>query len=127
MDFNLRLLAATEHDAAAPGVLVLANDADALAASLEGVTRIDLHFPGFADGRAFSQAVILRRRLGFQGDIRATGDVLIDQVQQMSRTGFSSAELRADQSLDKARAQLQRFPDFYQGDAHQARPRFART
>jgi len=110
-----------------PSVLRIANDVDPATCTLQGVTRVELHFPKFADGRAFSQAVILRRRLGFQGDIRATGDVLIDQVQQMSRTGFSSAELRADQSLDKARAQLQRFADFYQGDAHQAQPRFART
>jgi len=110
-----------------PSVLRIANDVDPATCTLQGVTRVELHFPKFADGRAFSQAVMLRRRLGFQGDIRATGDVLIDQVQQMSRTGFSSAELRADQSLDKARAQLQRFADFYQGDAHQAQPRFART
>ena len=54
------------------------------------------------------------------------GDVLIDQVQQMSRTGFTSAELRADQSLTQAREQMQRFDGFYQGDALQSRPRFAR-
>ena len=70
--------------------------------------------------------MLLRRRLGFQGDIRAVGDVLIDQVQQMSRTGFTSAELRADQSLTQAREQMQRFDGFYQGDALQSRPRFAR-
>ena len=105
----------------------MANDADPTTYSLEGVTRVELLFPKFVDGRAYSQAVMLRRRLGFQGDIRAVGDVLIDQVQQMSRTGFTSAELRADQSLDKARAQLQRFADFYQGDALQAQPRFARV
>ena len=105
----------------------MANDADPTTYSLKGVTRVELLFPKFVDGRAYSQAVMLRRRLGFQGDIRAVGDVLIDQVQQMSRTGFTSAELRADQSLDKARAQLQRFADFYQGDALQAQPRFARV
>ena len=125
---ELLLASPNTSDASAdPQVLRIANDVDPATCSLQGVTRVELHFPKFVDGRAFSQAVMLRRRLGFQGDIRATGDVLIDQVQQMSRTGFSSAELRADQSLDKARAQLQRFPDFYQGDAHQARPRFART
>ena len=57
--------------------------------------RIELHFPKFTDGRAFSQAFLLRRRLGFKGDIRATGDVLIDQLVQMQRTGFSSAVLQA--------------------------------
>ncbi len=122
------LLASTPsaEPVAAPGVLRLANDVDPSTCSLQGVTRVELHFPKFADGRAYSQAVLLRRRLGFQGDIRAVGDVLIDQVQHMSRTGFTSAELRADQSIDQARQQLQRFAGFYQGDALQARPRFAR-
>ncbi|MEY2657599.1 MAG: DUF934 domain-containing protein [Limnohabitans sp.] len=122
------LLASSTGDntAPTPGVLRLANDADPTTCSLEGVSRVELHFPTFADGRAYSQAVLLRRRLGFQGDIRAVGDVLIDQVQQMSRTGFTSAELRADQSLTQAREQLKRFDDFYQGDALQSRPRFAR-
>ena len=59
--------------------------------NLDGVERIDLHFPKFTDGRAFSQAFLLRRRLGFKGEIRATGDVLIDQLVQMQRTGFDSA------------------------------------
>ena len=67
--------------------LRIANDADlgALAAegALQGVERIELHFPKFTDGRAFSQAVLLRRRWRFAGDLRATGDVLIDQLVQM--------------------------------------------
>jgi len=80
-------------------VLVLANDADPLQASLEGVTRIDLHFPKFTDGRAFSQAFLLRRRRGFGGEIRATGDVLADQLAQMERSGFDVAVLRAGQDM----------------------------
>ncbi len=127
MDRNLRLLAATEHDAAAPGVLALANDADALAASLDGVTRIDLHFPKFTDGRAYSQAFLLRRRRGFAGEIRATGDVLVDQVVQMQRTGFSSAVLRADQSVAHARRQFTHFERHYQGDAVTVEPAFRRA
>lgn len=124
---DLLLASSALNDAPAEsGVLRLANDVDPATCSLQGVTRIELHFPKFADGRAYSQAVLLRRRHGFQGDIRATGDVLIDQVQQMSRTGFTSAVLRADQSLDKAQAQLKRFGDFYQGDAQRPQPRFAR-
>jgi uncharacterized protein (DUF934 family) len=125
----MELLIASPSSTEAPieaGVLRLANDVDPTTCTLNGVTRIELQFPRFADGRAYSQAVMLRRRLGYQGDIRAVGDVLIDQVQHMSRTGFSSAELRADQSLEKARSQLQRFDDFYQGDAVQSQPRFAR-
>jgi uncharacterized protein (DUF934 family) len=106
-------------------VLELPNDADPSAVTLRDVDRINLHFPKFTDGRAYSQAYLLRRRLGFTGDIRATGDVLIDQLLQMQRSGFSSAVLRADQNLFHAQRQLAHFANFYQGDATQAQPQFA--
>ena len=106
-------------------VLQLANDADPRELSLEGVERIELNFPKFADGRAFSQAFLLRRRLGFTGDLRATGEVLVDQLVQMERTGFSSAVLRADQDIAIAKRQFEQYAAFYQGDAVQTAPRFA--
>lgn len=106
-----------------PGVVFLANEADALTLELGGVTRIDLHFPKFTDGRAFSQALLLRRRRGFQGEIRATGDVLIDQLVQMQRCGFSAAVLRADQDVAHAQRQFDRFKAFYQGDVEK-KPHF---
>lgn len=126
MQQTLKLLDATEHQAQATGaqVLVLANDTEVIDASLEGITRIDLHFPKFSDGRAYSQAVMLRRRRGFTGEIRATGDVLIDQLVQLQRTGFTSAVLRADQDLAHVQRQFARFPGYYQGDAVKARPLF---
>ncbi|MCA3238928.1 MAG: DUF934 domain-containing protein [Curvibacter sp.] len=108
-------------------VLTLANDADPRALSLEGVDRIDLHFPAFTDGRAHSQAFLLRRRLGYRGEIRATGDVLADQLPLLERNGFTEAVLRADQDLTVAQRQLARFKSYYQGDAVQQRPRFARA
>lgn len=95
--------------------LALANDGDAQTLSLEGLARIDLHFPKFTDGRAFSQAFVLRRR-GFKGDIRAHGDVLIDQLMQMQRSGFSSALLRADQNAEHGKKLLSQYSAFYQGD-----------
>jgi uncharacterized protein (DUF934 family) len=93
--------------------------------ALQGVERIELHFPKFTDGRAFSQAVLLRRRYRFAGDIRATGDVLIDQLVQMA-----AAALRAP-CWQKARTWRGRAPvcalcAFYQGDVLQPRPLFAR-
>jgi uncharacterized protein (DUF934 family) len=110
--------------------LPIANDADlaALAAqgALAGVERIELHFPQFTDGRAFSQAVLLRRH-GFAGDIRATGEVLIDQLVQMARSGFTSAVLAPGVDPAAAERQLTRFAVFYQGDARQPLPRFARN
>jgi len=106
-------------------VLQLANDADPRSLELAGVERIELSFPKFSDGRAYSQAFLLRRRLGFKGEIRATGDVLIDQLVQMQRTGFDSAVLRADQDIAHAQRQFDRFQAFYQGDAVQTAPLFA--
>ena len=106
-------------------VLTLPNDADPASISLEGVQRIDLHFPKFTDGRAFSQAFILRRR-GYQGDIRAHGDVLIDQLVQMQRSGISSVVLRDDQNAEHGKKLLSHYPSFYQGDAVHPQPHFAK-
>ena len=127
MNRNLRILSAEEHvDDGSPNVLQLPNDADPLAIEvcLADVERIDLHFPKFTDGRAYSQAFLLRRRLGFRGDIRATGDVLIDQLVQMERTGFSSAVLREGVDVSDAQRQFDRFASFYQGDAVHTAPHF---
>lgn len=127
MNRNLRILSAEEHvDDGSPNVLQLANDADPLAieVNLQDIERIDLHFPKFTDGRAYSQAFLLRRRLGFKGDIRATGDVLIDQLVQMERTGFSSAVLREGVDVSDAQRQFDRFASFYQGDAVHTAPHF---
>ena len=107
-------------------VLRLANDADVLELALEGVDRIELDFPKFTDGRAFSQAWLLRRRRKFAGDIRATGDVLVDQLVQMHRTGFSSAVLKEGKDAAAAERQFASYAAFYQGDVRQARPLFAR-
>lgn len=102
------------------------NTVDPRTLNLEGVDRVVLKFPKFTDGRAYSQAFLLRRRLGFRGDIRATGDVLIDQLVLMQRSGFSSAVLGDGVDAVAAQRQFAYFPDFYQGDAVSPRPRFAR-
>jgi len=108
-------------------VLRLPNDADVEGVSLDGVSVVELHFPKFTDGRAFSQAFALRRRRGFAGEIRAVGDVLIDQLVQMQRTGFSSAVLRTDQDPAHAQRQFDRYPEYYQGDLAEPRPLFRRA
>jgi uncharacterized protein (DUF934 family) len=67
------------------------------------------HFPIFRDGRSFSTAALLRDRLQWTGEIRAIGDVLIDQVLQGARVGFDSFALRPDQNLDVALKQFDLF------------------
>ena len=129
MELNLRLIEASETDTEASilNVLELTNDTDPREVSLEGIDRVDLQFPKFSDGRAFSQAFHLRRRLGFRGDIRATGDVGIDQLVLMERTGFSSAVLKEGKDPADASRQFARYAaGFYQGDLVQKQPRFAR-
>jgi uncharacterized protein (DUF934 family) len=124
----MKILSFKEHcnSAADASLICMANDADPREVSLEGVKRIDLHFPKFTDGRAYSQAFLLRRRLGFQGEIRATGDVLIDQLVSMSRTGFDVAVLRDGLDASAAQRQFDRFPAFYQGSAIDTKPLFAK-
>ena len=106
----------------------IANSADPRDISLAGVESIELGFPKFTDGRAFSQAFLLSRRLQFKGEIVATGDVLIDQLAQMQRSGFTAAVLRDDQALGVAERVLAAYPGFdlgaYQGDAVHVSPHF---
>jgi uncharacterized protein (DUF934 family) len=114
----------TQHTTEGANARALANDVDVQTLDLEGLERIDLNFPKFTDGRAFSQAFVLRRR-GFSGDIRAHGDVLIDQLLQMQRSGFSSAVLREDQDAAHGEKLLGFYSRFYQGDAVHVTPLFA--
>jgi uncharacterized protein (DUF934 family) len=126
----MKIIAASAHIACPEGLkdqISLANDADPRALDLAGVTRIDLHFPKFTDGRAYSQAFLLRRRLGYTGEIRATGDVLIDQLVQMQRSGFDIAVLREGVDASAAQRQFDRFQGFYQGDAVHVAPHFAES
>jgi uncharacterized protein (DUF934 family) len=120
---------ALNHWATGQNSLQIANDVDveSLQTELASAQVVELHFPKFSDGRAYSQAVQLRRRHGFKGEIRATGDVLIDQLVQMQRTGFSSAVLRDDQDAGHGLKLLSQFSGFYQGDAQNAQPLFAKA
>lgn len=124
---NARNDSATSQNHALKSIQI-ANSDDPRDVSLAGVESIELHFPKFTDGRAFSQAFLLSRRLGFQGEIVATGDVLIDQLAQMQRSGFTTAVLRDDQALSVAQRVLAAYPGYdigaYQGDAVHVSPHF---
>ena len=76
------------------------SDAEALQPYLDRLDLVVLEFPVFNDGRAYSQARIVRSQLGFSGEIRATGDVLPDQAGLMMRCGFDSFEVSGGQSLE---------------------------
>ena len=128
MQNTLTLIAAAAHQPAqGPHALAPDNEADVLDLPLGGVTRIDLHFPAFTDGRAYSQARLLRTRRGFAGELRATGEVLIDQLVHMARCGFSSAVLAEGVDATAAERQFARFAAFYQGDTLHPQPHFAQS
>ena len=94
----------------------LSNDADpaVLANDLHRIDAVLLHFPKWTDGRAYSQAWLLRARLGYTGEIRATGDVVVDMVPLLRRTGFDAAVLREGQSRAAARRALGHISAHYQ-------------
>ena len=106
----------------------VANDTDieTVADELPRLAMIALHFPKWVDGRAYSQARLLRSRYHYQGEVRATGDVLVDMLPLLARTGFDAVVLRADQSRDAAERQLGFFAGHYQGDTSDNRPIFAK-
>ena len=115
--------------------LLLGNDdnVQALGFALDAFTIIALQFPRWTDGRAYSQARLLRRRLRFAGELRAVGDVVVDMALPLARTGFDVAVLRGGESREAALRALRFFDGllpsgnpFYQGDAHEPRPLFAR-
>ena len=112
---------------AARGVCLLpTDDPVALVPYLEAVALIAIDFPVFNDGRGYSTAAVLRSRYKYRGDLRAIGDVLIDQLFFMRRVGFTSFLLRADQDHVKAAARIRTFSDAYQGAADNPLPAFRR-
>jgi len=100
-----------------PGdTLVLDNTADVLSlgATLAQHSTVQLHFPKWTDGRAYSQAVLLRGRVRYAGGIVATGDVLADMLPLLRRCGFTGVQMRADQKLASAQRALGYFDTHYQ-------------
>ena len=80
--------------------------ADVIEAGRQVWPLVAAHLPIFRDGRSFSTAALLRDRFAWAGEIRAIGDVLIDQLLQGARVGFDSFALRPDQNLDVALKQF---------------------
>lgn len=85
-----------------------------------------LHFPKWTDGRAYSQARLLRGRLRYAGELRATGDVVVDMLLLLQRSGFDAVQLRAGQSEQSARRALGFFGGHYQADVSRPAAPFGR-
>jgi uncharacterized protein (DUF934 family) len=98
------------------GALVLDNTADVVARAdeIRAHAAVLLQFPKWTDGRAYSQAVLLRGRVRYAGEIRASGDVVADMLPLLMRCGFDGVQLRADQRVETAQRALGLLPTPYQ-------------
>jgi uncharacterized protein (DUF934 family) len=92
-------------------------DVDAVYAEVRDRPLIALEFPAFTDGRALTQAVLLRTRLAFTGELRAVGDIIRDLVFWLGRCGFDSIVPRQDQDLEACRLALSELKVSYQAAA----------
>ena len=97
------------------------DDARELLPHLGRLSLVEVNFPAFGDGRGYSSARILREA-GYEGELRAVGDVLVDQLAYMRRCGFDAFE--PDQQLDKddVQAAFDRWPEVYQDAADDRTP-----
>ncbi|MBS0528223.1 MAG: DUF934 domain-containing protein [Proteobacteria bacterium] len=103
------------HRAGKVGVVVPNNrDLDDLEPYFEKLALIALVFPSFRDGRAYSQARLLRERYGYDGELRATGQVLRDQFVFMTRAGFDAFEVKKDSDAHAFAETIARYTVFYQ-------------
>ena len=97
------------------------DDARVLAPALDRLRLVEIDFPKFRDGRGFSSARILRE-MGYAGEIKATGDVLVDLVWFMRRCGFDSFAPDVPLNPDDVAAALARYSHVYQHAADDAVP-----
>ncbi len=97
------------------------DDVRELLPHLERLALIEVNFPAFGDGRGYSSAQILREA-GYDGELRAVGDVLVDQVAYMRRCGFDAFEPDAPLDADDLQAALARWPEVYQSAADSRTP-----
>jgi len=88
---------------------------------------VAVDFPKFSDGRGYSTAFNLRKRLGYTGELRAIGDVLRDQLWPLSRVGFDAFATRPDRSIHDALKGLTVFSETYQASVDQPLPLFRRA
>jgi uncharacterized protein (DUF934 family) len=99
---------------------------EALKGELERFAVVAVDFPKFTDGRGYSIAFNLRKRLGYKGELRAIGDVLRDQLFSMHRVGFDAFATRQDRSIHDALLGLTVFSETYQASVDEDKPLFRR-
>lgn len=101
-------------------------DVNDIGEDVHSLPMIALNFPVFSDGRSYTNARELREQLNYQGEIRAIGDVLRDQLFYMARCGFDSFALRFDQDPEACLTAFKDFKTSYQSTIVEPRPLFRR-
>jgi uncharacterized protein (DUF934 family) len=102
------------------------DDLAEIAADIDDFTVIAVHFQKLADGRGYSTARLLRERYGYDGEVRAFGDIGRDQLFYLNRAGFDAFVLGEGKDAGEALAAFDEFPETYQAAADQPDPLFRR-
>ena len=97
------------------------DDTRELLPHLQRVALVEVNFPAFGDGRGYSSARMLREA-GYEGELRAVGDVLVDQLAYMRRCGFDAFEPDQQFDMDDVKAAFERWPEVYQNAADDRTP-----
>lgn len=113
------------HDGRLGVLLSPSDDPAAIAGDLGRLALVAVDFPSFTDGRGYSIGRLLRDRYHYQGELRAVGDVLRDQLFLLARVGFDTFVLRDDQDVDACVKAFGDFSEAYQAGADRG-PLFAR-
>ncbi|MDE0350646.1 MAG: DUF934 domain-containing protein [Gammaproteobacteria bacterium] len=101
-------------------------EAEAIGPHAPDLALIAVRFPAFADGRGLSLGALLRTRYGFEGELRAYGDILPDLAQYLHRSGFDAFVLADRRSAEVAIASVGSITDHYQASVRQPAPAFRR-
>lgn len=101
------------------------DDARDLIPHLERLALVEVNFPAFGDGRGYSSARVLREA-GYEGELRAVGDVLVDYLAYMRRCGFDAFEPDQQFDMDDVEAAFERWPEVYQAAADARTPIWAK-
>lgn len=103
-----------------------ADDPAAFAERLAQLRVVAVRFPKFADGRGYSVGRLLRERHGYQGELRAVGEVARDHLQLLAQCGFDAFELREGEDVQDALGAFDDLSESYQATAAQPLPLFRR-
>ena len=103
-----------------------ADDPAKVAGELAGVARVEVNFPKFGDGRGFTIGRLLRERYGYQGELRAVGQITRDHLFYLESCGFNAFELREGEDAAEAIAAFDDFSESYQASPARPVPLFRR-